>query len=295
MQHSEFTLVAPDGASLAYRLWIPQAGAKAIVCLIHGLGEHTGRYAQVAATLGNAGYALLGFDQRGHGKTPGTRGVTPSFDTLLGDVQRVVDAASERFSGKPCFLYGHSMGGAWVLNFAIRRRPTLAGVIATSPLLRTAFKPPAMKLAAGKLLYRVAPNTALPNGLNLAAISRDPEVVAAYREDPLVHDKMSARLGLDLVTHGEWALAHANDFPPLPLLLVHGTADQITSPQATREFASKVKGDCTLKLWPGCYHETHNEPEREAVLQFMCNWLDTQVEGQRSGKQENAATLSSAG
>lgn len=278
MSHIEFTGKTPDGQELYYQGWAPAGVPKACVCLVHGLGEHVGRYEHVAAALNEAGYAVLGFDQRGHGKTPGPRGVTPPFDRLMDDIGLLLDEAARRFPGRPRFLYGHSMGGTWVLNYAIRRKPAVSGVIATSPGLRTAFKPPAAKLLAGKVLYRLAPNFVLPNGLELEGISRDEVIVTAYKGDPLVHDKMSARLGLDVLQNGEWAIEHAAEFPPIPLLLVHGACDRLTSAPATEEFAGKVraagKTDCTLKLWPECYHETHNEPEKAQVIEYMIHWLD---------------------
>lgn len=284
MPHIEFTLSAPDGQPLVFQGWTAEGaggGPKAAVCLVHGLGEHVGRYAHVAQALNDAGYAVLGFDQRGHGKTPGRKGVTPPFDRLLDDIQLLLDEAGQRFPGRARFLYGHSMGGNLVLNYALRRKPgagDVAGVVATSPGLRTAFKPPAAKVAAGKILYRLAPNMVMPNGLELAAISRDSSVVQAYIADPLVHDKMSARLGLDILQQGEWALAHAAQFPRIPLLLVHGACDRLTSAAATEAFAGRVQaaghGECTLKIWPDCYHETHNEPEKARVIQYMIEWMD---------------------
>lgn len=274
MPHIRYNKVASDGVTLDYHLWSPVAPPRAVVCLVHGLGEHAGRYDHVGRLLNESGYALMGFDQRGHGHTAGPRGVTPPFERTLDDITLLLDEAATRFAGKPRFLYGHSMGGNWVLNYALRCRPAVAGVIATSPGLRTAFKPPAIKVMLGKVLYRLAPDMVMPNGLNQDAISRDPEVVKAYAADPLVHDKMSARLGLDILQQGEWALAHAAEFPPIPLLLVHGAADSITSVPATREFADKATGDVTFKEWPECYHETHNEPEKAAVLAYMISWLD---------------------
>jgi acylglycerol lipase len=278
MSHIEFARKTSDGQELYYQGWTPEGELKATVCLVHGLGDHSGRYAHVGRALNDAGYALIGFDQRGHGKTPGTKGVTPPFERLLDDIELLLDEAAKRFPGKPRFLYGHSMGGNFVLNYALRRKAELAGVISTSPALRTAFKPPAAKIAAGKVLYRIAPNMIMTNGLELAGLSRDPAVIAAYSADPLVHDKMSARLGLDMLDAGEWALAHAAEFPAIPLLLVHGACDRLTSAPATEEFAGKVRAagraNLTLKLWPDCYHETHNEPERAQVLSYMIDWLD---------------------
>ncbi|HRI56124.1 MAG TPA: lysophospholipase, partial [Anaerolineae bacterium] len=183
----------------------------------------------------------------------------------------VLAQAEQRFPGKPRFLYGHSLGGNEVLNYALRRRPDLAGVVSTSPGLRTAFQPPALQLAAGRLMNRIWPAFTMPNGLELAAISRDPAVVAAYQADPLVHDRLSARLGMSLLESGEWAIAHAAEFP-LPLLLMHGTADRLTSAPASQQFAAQAP-NCTLKLWEGLYHETHNEPEKEEVIGFVVDWL----------------------
>lgn len=284
MSRIEFTRTTQDGQELYYQGWTPAGDPKAVVCLVHGLGEHAGRYAHVGAALNAAGYALLGFDQRGHGKTPGKRGVTAPFDRMMDDIGLLLDEAATRFPGKPRFLYGHSMGGNWVVNYALRCQPhagtrALAGVISTSPGLRTAFKPPAAQVFAGKILYHVAPNFVMPNGLELNAISRDPATVAAYQADPLVHDKMSARLGMDILQQGEWAIQRAGEFPPIPLLLVHGSCDRLTSAPATEEFARKAgagstRPDITLKLWPECYHETHNDPEKDQVIAYMIDWLD---------------------
>ena len=115
----------------------------------------------------------------------------------------------------------------------------------------------------------------MPNGLELAAISRDPAVVEAYQKDPLVHDRLSARLGMELLETGEWAIAHAGEFP-VPLLLMHGTADRLTSYEASREFAGKAP-NCTLKLWDGLYHETHNEPAKDAVIAYLVAWVNGRV------------------
>ena len=282
MSRIEFTRTTPDGQELYYQGWAPEDEPKAVVCLVHGLGEHAGRYAHVGKALNDAGYALLGFDQRGHGKTPGARGVTPPFDRMMDDIGLLLNEAGKRFRHTPQFLYGHSMGGNWVLNYALRCKPGIAGVVATSPGLRTAFKPPAAKVFAGKVLYRLAPNMIMPNGLELDAISRDPATIAAYRSDPLVHDKMSARLGMDILSQGEWAIQHAREFPPIPLLLAHGACDRLTSAPATEEFTRNARGgstrpDITLKLWPECYHETHNDPEKAEVIGFMIDWLNDRL------------------
>jgi alpha-beta hydrolase superfamily lysophospholipase len=272
MQHIEFTQQASDGIQFYFQSWMPETPPKAVICLVHGLGEHSGRYAHVAAALNDAGYALFGFDLRGHGKSGGPRGHTPSYEILMDDIDRLLDEAAARYPGLPRFLYGHSLGGNLVLNYALRRKAGLAGVVATSPAIRTATPPPGSQIALAKIMNRIRPGMQMANGLALDGLARDPEVIRAYTNDPLVHNKISVRLALEMLQAGEWALAHAAEFP-LPLLLAHGSADKLTSAPASAEFAKKVPGDYTFKLWDGFYHETHNEPEKAEVLSFMIDWL----------------------
>jgi acylglycerol lipase len=280
MPHIEFTQQTPDGVQLYFQGWQPEIPAEAVVCLVHGLGEHSGRYAHVAAALNAAGYALLGFDLRGHGKSGGPRGHTPTYETLMDDIGRLLAETARRYPGRPQFLYGHSLGGNLVLNYALRRcagqalrrKPGLSGVIATSPAIRTATPPPGSQITLAKIMNQIRPAMQMANGLALDGLARDPEVIRAYTNDPLVHNKISVRLALETLQAGEWALAHAAEFP-LPLLLAHGSADKLTSVTASAEFAKKVPGDCTFKLWDGFYHETHNEPEKAEVLSFMIDWL----------------------
>ncbi len=245
-----------------------------MVCLVHGLGEHSGRYAHLAAALAPAGYAMLAFDLRGHGRSGGPRGHAPTYEVLLDDITVLLDQAAQRFPARPRFLYGHSLGGTLALVYALRRRPQLAGVISTSPLLLPAFEPPAWKIALGRALYNLWPSLALSNEINPQDLARDPAVARAYVDDPLVHNRVSARLALDMLRAGRWALEHAAEFPhQLPLLLSHGSADRVTSALASRQFAGRVPGDCTFKLWDDLRHETHNEPEQEAVFGFLLAWL----------------------
>jgi alpha-beta hydrolase superfamily lysophospholipase len=262
-----------DGLRLYGQVWQPSEEAKAVVCLVHGLGEHSGRYQHVGEALARAGFALLAFDLRGHGKSEGQRGHSPSYEALMDDIAVLLQQAESRYPGKPPFLYGHSLGGNLVINFALRRRPAIAGVIATGPALRTAFEPPGWKISLGKLMYRLWPGLAMANELDRQGLSHDAEVVRAYENDPLVHDRVSARLALDILQSGEWALAHAREFP-LPLLLMHGAQDRLTSAAASREFAARAGEKCTLKIWEGFYHEVHNEPEKEEVLDFLVAWLN---------------------
>ncbi|MBN1485185.1 MAG: lysophospholipase [Chloroflexia bacterium] len=276
MPYQELNWSSRDGLDFFARLWQPETEARAVVSLVHGMGEHSGRYAHLGRVLNEAGYGLLAFDLRGHGKSPGQRGHTPSYEVLMDDITVLREQAARRFPGRPNFLYGHSMGGGLVLNYALRRRPQLAGVIATGPALRPAFQPGAGVLLLARLMNHLWPSFSMNNQLDLECLSRDPDVIDAYRQDPLVHDRLSARLGHLVLTTGPWALQHAAEFP-LPLLLMHGSEDGLASAEASREFAQQFEGDCTCKIWEGLYHEIHNEPEQDGVFTFLLEWLETHL------------------
>jgi len=194
------------------------------------------------------------------------------------DIDHLLAEAAQRFPGRPRFLYGHSLGGILALNHALRRKPDLAGVVATSPALHTALEAQKAKVALARLLGPVLPTVSLASGLDASAISRDPAVVQAYVQDPLVHDRTSFGMASSLLGATQYAFEHASEFP-LPLLLVHGTADCVAFPSSSTELAAAFQGNCTLKLWDGLYHETHNEPEKQEVLRYTIEWM-----GQRLGK-----------
>ncbi|MBI1856181.1 MAG: lysophospholipase [Chloroflexi bacterium] len=265
-----------DGIRFYMRGWEPDKAPKAVVCLLHGHGEHVGRYAHVGEAFSKAGYVLVGYDERGHGKTGGPRGHTPSYDAMMDDVADFLALMEKRYPGLPRFLYGHSMGGNQVINFALRHKPALAGVIATDPWLKLAFDPPAIKVTLGRMMNSIYPAFTQASELETAALSRDPEIVRAYEKDPLVHDKMSARLFVGMYESGLWALDHAAEFP-LPLLLMHGTGDRLISSQASREFAERAGRNAAFRAWDGFYHEIHNEPEKAEVLKSMTVWMDERL------------------
>ncbi len=272
MKQFESAWKSNDGLDFYLKGWQPDVSEKAVVALVHGLGEHIGRYAHMAEAFTTAGYALMGFDLRGHGKTGGARGVIPSAEAVLDDMDRFLQETRQRFPNKPVFLYGHSLGGNLVIFYTLKRKPALNGVVATGPALRLAFEPPAWKLGLAKLLVKVSPALVMANGLELAGLSRDPQVAQVYSTDPLVHDRISVLLSLSMLRQGEYSLEHASEFP-LPLLLMHGGADRLTSAAASQEFASRMGDRCTLKIWEGFYHEIHNEPEKEQVFNFTLSWL----------------------
>jgi alpha-beta hydrolase superfamily lysophospholipase len=276
MKHSERSWTAADGQEIYSQVWEPEDHPRAAVCLVHGLGEHSSRYSHVAEHLTSAGFALLAFDLPGHGKSGGIRGHTTSNETFLENIDLLIDDSKRRYPETPRFLYGHSLGGIIVLFYTLKRQPELAGVIATSPGLRTSLEEQKLKIAAAKALGTFLPMACLSTGLKPEDISRDPDVILAYVNDPLVHDQSSfamAKTSLEMIP---WTFDHAHEFT-LPLLLMHGTADRIAYARGSEEFAGLTSCNCTVKLWEGAYHETHNEPEKEDVLNFMVAWIERQI------------------
>jgi alpha-beta hydrolase superfamily lysophospholipase len=266
-----------DGLELFAHAFPTNEEPKAVVCIVHGLGEHILRYEHVAAAFNRAGYSVIGYDHRGHGQSDGPRGHIPSYEVFLDDLTRFRAEVNEYYPGIPHFLYGHSMGGNIVLNHILREKPMATGAIVTSPWLKLAFEPSAIQVFLAKTMNKIYPAFTQDSGLETAALSRDPEVVRAYEGDNWVHSKFSARLFLEIYESGLWALEHAGELS-IPHLLMHGSADRITSIKASKEFGGKAPADkVALKIWDGFYHELHNEPEKDDVFKAMTDWMDNHV------------------
>jgi alpha-beta hydrolase superfamily lysophospholipase len=272
--HNESNFITSDGVKLFITEWLPDGPPAANILIVHGLGEHCGRYQHVAKFLTAAGLGVFSFDLRGHGKTEGVRGHAPSYDHVMNDIDAYLVRIKERYPSTPLFLYGHSLGGNLVLCHLISRRPDVKGAVVTSAGLRTGDKVPAWKSTLGKILYKLAPSFQLENGLDVTGLSRIQDVVDAYRADPLVHSKVSARLGMDLIANGLFILEKGEQVR-VPLLLMVGSADRIIDPLAVRQLSSKIPG-VTYREWEGGYHELHNEPNQMEVLQFVLDWIEGQ-------------------
>lgn len=263
-----------DGLEIFAQGWEPEdIPIKGVVCLIHGIGEHTGRFAHVAKALTDAGYVLMGADWRGHGRSAGKRGHVPSMEAILKDIDRVLAEANHRYEGLPLFLYGQSLGAIMVLYYSLKRKPLINGIIATSPALHTSLDEQPVKLMAARILGSVIPGMTLHSGLVPEQLSRDSVTVQAYIDDPMVHYRLSLGFGKKLLEARSWTLEHAPELE-LPLLLMHGKADKIAYPSGSIDFAAPIDEKCTLVLWDEAFHELHNEPERAEVFEVIITWLD---------------------
>lgn len=246
---------------------------KAVIVLVHGMGEHALRYDRfVIPELLKNNFAVVAYDNFGHGKTKGKRGHCPSYKALMESVEATINKADTLYPDMPKLLYGHSMGGNLVINYTLRQQVNLQGVIATSPFLRLAFQPPKWKLALGKAMLNIWPSLTLPSQLEADAISRDPKEVQRYTEDPLVHDKVSPMYTFPIMAAGEWAMTHASELKT-PMLVLHGTGDRIIDYRASKAFANTTD-KAEFKSFKDGYHELHHDLCKEEFMQLVLEWLD---------------------
>lgn len=269
------TFVASAGDNIVVQDWPVEPGIplRGVVIVVHGLGEHAGRYDYVARHLNAWGFSVRGYDQCGHGESGGVQGGLPTDTRLLDDLTDMVDSTRARMrKDMPLILLGHSMGGLIAARFvALAMRP-IDALVLSSPALDPGLSGWQNFLLS--FLPRLAPNFRVPNGLNPDYLSHDPAVVAAYRVDPLVHNRISARLAHFIAVTGPKVIAMAPHWT-VPTLVLYGGDDRLINPQGSRRFAkaaprNKVKAVCFEKM----YHEIFNEPDAVAVYAALQHWLD---------------------
>ncbi len=269
---------ATDGMRLFTRHWWPEGEPKAHLAVVHGYGEHGGRYAPFAAWMTAHGYAVHTCDLRGHGRSPGKRGHVDRWSDYFGDAEALVaEVRAREGEDVPLFLVGHSMGGLIALGYAIDHpQAGLRGVVASGPALARGEGVPAILYRLAHLLSAIAPRLQIDSHLDAGALSHDEAVVRAYVEDPLVHSLGTPRLGTEMEREMARLFALADRWPPdLPLIILHGGADRLAPPEASAAFFERVAArDKVRREYPGLYHEVFNEVEREQVLQELTDWLE---------------------
>ncbi|MEJ2004516.1 MAG: lysophospholipase, partial [Cyclobacteriaceae bacterium] len=244
---------------------------KGCVLFVHGLGEHIGRYDQLFELFNNEGFHCIGVDHYGHGKSPGKRGDIPNFSYFGKEIDAMDKFCRKEFGEIPVLLYGHSLGGNIALNYLLENHFDLAVISAPWLKLDNPVASIAKKLTG--MLSNVVPSLTLPNGLDPKGISSDPQEVKKYREDPLIHDRISVRLFHQADTSAKRILSEAEKIKT-PLLLMHGTADPITSHLGTKEFAAANPAYIDFRLFPGMRHELHHEMSREAVFNSIQSYIN---------------------
>ena len=265
-----------DGVRLALRHWDPTGSPRGTVLIVHGLGEHSGRYGHVAAYLTARGWRVIAYDLRGHGHSEGRRGSIPHADAHLHDLTTIVDLVRSRpdhlVPDTSLLLFGHSMGGAFAAQFAARAIRPIDGLILSSPALDPGLTPfQRVQLRLGMALM---PGLALPNQLAVDRLSHDPAVVADYQADPLVHDRVTPRLAQAIVNAGTEVIAQAPQWR-IPTLLLWAGDDRNVAPAGSARFAARAPSDQVIAtVFPAMYHEIFNEPDADLVFAALGTWLD---------------------
>ncbi len=264
-------LVTRDGVKLFYRYWVPEKPKK-IVCIIHGHGEHSGRYRMLATKLMDQRISVYCLDLRGHGKSQGKKGHAKDMDLLLSDMEELLKSARVQDLQSPLFLMGHSMGGNLVANYMILKdSKEVAGFILSAPWFKLNFEPPAWKVKTGLFIGKLWSSYASKSGLDPRKISRIASEVEKYVEDPLVHDRISVSLFKIISQGAETALKQADEIKK-PGLVYHGTGDGIIDWKASENFAAK-NNKLNWKAIEGAYHEPHNDICREDIHDMVGKWL----------------------
>lgn len=275
MQHVSAQFTTPDELKLHTETWLPAQDPRAVVVMLHGMAEHIGRYAHVAAWLVRHGYAVYGYDHRGHGRSGGKRGYFDNFEQPVDDLKAYLKLVRNTQADKPIFLFGHSMGALIALDYIIREAdPNIAGMIVTSTPLAGDEGLPNFVISAVRTINQVAPDMPITS-LDITGMSRDPAVLAAWTTDPLVNFSfLRVRTTLGLVGTIRYIRSHLADIT-LPALIMHGEGDRIVHASGSVALYNGLASeDKQLKLYPELYHELVNEPEREMVLGDIVAWLD---------------------
>lgn len=270
----EFTGVR--GVPIFYQSWLPENGvSRGVVVLVHGLGEHSGRYGNLVECLLPEGYGVYANDHQGFGRSGGLRGHVERFMDYVADVRQTVDLAGREHPGRPIALFGHSMGGLIGLLYALEHPDTVQFLVISAPALRAETAPHLVFLM--RVMNLVRPTFTITRPGDGSGISRDPEVVRAFVEDPLYVPVSSARWAVEILSAQKQVMARAAELR-LPLLMVQGTADTSVLPAATREFYERVSSpDKTLLEYEGYYHELHNDLGKEKPLSDITAWLNARM------------------
>lgn len=277
MEHRDGFFAGVRDSTIYYQCWQPETGCKAVLLVVHGLAEHSGRYMNVVNHFVPLGYAVYGLDHIGHGKSEGTRVYVDRFADYTDTLKRYFDSIRLEHPDKPVFLVGHSLGGLIGALYLLEHQDELAGAVLSGPLVKMSDDLSPVVVFMGKLLSTLTPKAGLM-ALDAQGVSRDPAVVQAYINDPLVHTgKMTARLAGELVKAVQHVNAEAAKIT-LPILIVQGSGDKLVNPAGAKLLYDTVSSaDKTLKIYEGFYHEVFNEPERAQVLSDVEAWLEQRM------------------
>ncbi len=275
MRHSEGSFDSEYGEPVYYQGWNPTDAPRAVLVLVHGLAEHSGRYAGFAEFFTAAGYAVHALDHPGHGKSAGTRGHIRRFSDFTNSLARFLDIVREEHPGKPLILVGHSLGGLIAAAYLIERESGFVAAVLSGSAIKAPEPPSRIALIVMRFIARLFPRFGVLQ-LDAGGVSRDPQVVADYENDPLVfRGKITSRMASEVFSRMGPVLAEAASIE-LPVLILHGSEDTLTDVEGSKLLHQKINSkDKKIIVYDGLYHEIFNEPERIAVMTDMKDWLDS--------------------
>ena len=273
MQHATSTFTGSDNIELFCQSWLPDAEPRAAIIIVHGVGEHSDRYANIVPHLVDCGYAVHSYDQRGHGRSPGKRGHIEGWHEYREDLHSFVQTIEQ----EKIFLFGHSMGGLVVLDYAIHYPETVRGVMVSSPALAI-YGESILDLIV-KPLNWLLPRVSLPSAVDSAGLSRIPEVVKAYKDDPLVHARVTPRWLYELMHTSHWVHKNGSRLK-MPLMMTHGSADRVVPIEGTKSFFTSTGSmNKALFIYPDAFHEPHNDLIHEDVAHNIGDWVNERLTG----------------
>jgi len=277
VRHQQGEFEGSRGTRLFWQGWEEGDDPKGTLCLVHGFGEHSGRYSYFVERLCNVGIAVFAFDLRGHGKSEGRRGHVVSMADFRGDLSAFLALVEARVPGVPRFIFGHSMGSLVVLDFVLRNPHGLAGTIISGAGMEPAgVATPAVVLLA-RVLAAVWPVFPLRLPVDVAGLTRDKNEIEDYKKDPLTHNTSTTRMARELLNAIGFIKTHAGDLKT-PLLMLHGEADRVNLPAGSRNFIARVTvPDKQLLLYPGGFHELHNDLDKDRELTDLVRWLHQHI------------------
>lgn len=277
MEHVEGHFEGVRNAKIYYQGWLPDGDVKAVILVVHGLGEHSGRYMNVVNHFVPLGYAVYGLDHIGHGKSEGAREVVERFEDYTETLAIYYTMVAGWQPGKPIFLLGHSMGGLIVTYYLLDHQADFKGAVISAPAIKVGESVSRLTITMGRILSKLAPKMGLL-ALDASGISRDPDVVTAYANDPLVfHGKTPARLAAEMLKAMLRVTAEVGTIT-LPFIVIQGGEDKLVDPGGAQMlYDSASSEDKTLRIYEGLYHEVFNEPERDRVLGDVEAWLEARV------------------
>lgn len=273
MKHQEGTFKGVRDANISYETWLPDKDVKAVLLIVHGLGEYCGRYVNVVNHFVPLGYAVYGLDHLGHGKSDGEREVIERFSDYTDTLKTYFDMVKGWQPGKPIFLLGHSLGGLIASYYLLDHQADFKGAVISAPSVKVPANITQTTVMMAKIFSAIAPKVGLV-ALDTTGLSRDPAVVEKYVNDPLVfHGKTPARLGAEMLKAMQRVTKEVSSLQ-LPFLVIQGSADRLVDPAGARMLIKQAGSkDKTLKVYEGFYHEVLNEPDRLQALKDIEAWL----------------------